>query len=335
MFIDGVYKYCADLLETQPELQIEMEQQQSTKLGIPMAQAGQEVRLALNGSRISRISKDGRNYDVTLQFRTEDRTSPQSWKQVPVRTRTGLLTTVGSIAKQSEGEAPLQIQRKNKSRLLTISTELSGVSLGEAANAVESMLKNTELPEGITWAIAGAIKDQRESFGDLGLLMGMGLILVYLVMVAQFESWTDPFVIMFSVPFAATGAFLALLISGTNLSVTSFLGLIILIGVVVNNAIVLIDYINLLRSKGMELVESIKVAGGRRLRPVLITSLTTAGGMLPLALTTGEGEQLWGPMGKTALGGLLISSVVTLLLVPTMYVIIARWQKRDRWGVSE
>ena len=162
----------------------------------------------------------------------------------------------------------------------------------------------------------------------MGLLMGMGLILVYLVMVAQFESWTDPFVIMFSVPFAATGAFLALLLSGTNLSVTSFLGLIILIGVVVNNAIVLIDYIKLLRAQGMELIESIKVAGGRRLRPVLITSLTTAGGMLPLALTTGEGEQLWGPMGKTALGGLLISSVVTLVLVPTMYVIIARWQSK-------
>ena len=245
-----------------------------------------------------------------------------------------MITTLGSIATQTEGEAPLQIQRKNKSRMLTISTELSGIALGDAAAAVEKMLAETDLPNDVTWAIGGAIKDQRESFGDMGLLMGMGLILVYLVMVAQFESWTDPFVIMFSVPFAATGAFLALLISGTNLSVTSFLGLIILIGVVVNNAIVLIDYINLLRSKGMELVESIKVAGGRRLRPVLITSLTTAGGMLPLALTTGEGEQLWGPMGKTALGGLLISSVVTLLLVPTMYVIIARWQKRDRWATK-
>ena len=154
--------------------------------------------------------------------------------------------------------------------------------------------------------------------------MGMGLALVYLVMVAQFESWTDPFVIMFSVPFAATGAFLALLISGTNLSVTSFLGLIILIGVVVNNAIVLIDYVKLLRKRGLALIDAVKSAGQRRLRPVVITTLTTAGGMLPLALTRGEGEQLWGPMGKTALGGLLISSVVTLVLVPTMYVILER-----------
>jgi HAE1 family hydrophobic/amphiphilic exporter-1 len=133
---------------------------------------------------------------------------------------------------------------------------------------------------------------------------------------------------MFSVPFAATGAFLALLISGTNLSVTSFLGLVILIGVVVNNAIVLIDYTKFLREQGMELVEAILFAGGRRLRPVLITTLTTAGGMLPLAMTKGEGEQLWGPMGKTALGGLLVSSVVTMVLVPTIYIIIAKWQNK-------
>ncbi len=326
--ITGLINIAADLLETQPELQINMLQNQSTQMGIPMAQAGQELRLALNGAPISRLSKDNQTYEVSLQFRKEDRSSPKSWKQVPLRAQNGMITTLGSVATQSEGEAPLQIQRKNKSRLLTISTELSGVALGDAAAAVEKMLAETDLPDGVTWAIGGAIKDQRESFGDMGLLMGMGLILVYLVMVAQFESWTDPFVIMFSVPFAATGAFLALLISGTNLSVTSFLGLIILIGVVVNNAIVLIDYIKLLRERGMELIQAIKVAGGRRLRPVLITSLTTAGGMLPLALTTGEGEQLWGPMGKTALGGLLVSSVVTLLLVPTMYVIIAKWQQR-------
>ena len=328
--INGLINIAADLLETQPELQINMLPSQSTQMGIPMAMAGQELRFALNGAPISRLSKDNKTYEVSLQFRKEDRSAAQSWKQVPIRSQNGMLTTLGSIASQSEGEAPLQIQRKNKSRMLTISTELNGVALGDAAAAVEDMLSKAELPAGVTWAIGGAIKDQRESFGDMGLLMGMGLILVYLVMVAQFESWSDPFVIMFSVPFAATGAFLALLISGTNLSVTSFLGLIILIGVVVNNAIVLIDYIKLLREQGMELIASIKVAGGRRLRPVLITSLTTAGGMLPLALTTGEGEQLWGPMGKTALGGLLVSSVVTLVLVPTMYVIIAKWQMRGQ-----
>ena len=212
--------------------------------------------------------------------------------------------------------------------MLTVSMELSGRSLGEAAADVEAMLSTLSLPNDVEYQIAGAIKDQRESFGDMGLLLAMGITLVYLVMVAQFESWSIPFVIMFSVPFAATGAFLALLLTGTSLSVTSFLGLIILIGVVVNNAIVLIDYVTLIRGKGIELIKAVTYAGQRRLRPVLITTMTTAGGMLPLALTKGEGEQLWGPMGKTALGGLLISSVVTLILVPTMYVILARWQLR-------
>ena len=154
------------------------------------------------------------------------------------------------------------------------------------------MLEELDLPNGIKTQVAGALKDRRESFGDWGLLMAMGLSLVYLVMVAQFESWTDPFVIMFSVPFAATGAFLSLILTGTNLSVTSFWGLIILIGVVVNNAIVLIDYIKLKREESMPLLNAIHYAGQRRLRPVLITNLTTAGGMLPLALTTGEVEQL-------------------------------------------
>ena len=187
-----------------------MLQNQSTQMGIPMAAAGPELRLALNGAPISRLSKDNRNYDVS-QFRKEDRSAPQSWKQVPIRAQNGMVTTLGSVATQTEGEALLQIQRKNKSRMLTISTELSGIALGDAAAAVETMLAETDLPAGVTWAIGGAIKDQRESFGDMGLLMGMGLILVYLVMVAQFESWTDPFVIMFSVPFSCNRSILSLI----------------------------------------------------------------------------------------------------------------------------
>ena len=326
--ISGLVNVAADVLETQPELQVKLNQSNATKLGISLAQAGQELRLAMSGANISKFTDQGKPLEVFLQFREADRRNANDWKNIPIRTQSGLLTTLGTLGVLEEGESPIQIQRKNKSRMLTVSTELSGKALGEAATEVEGMLADLELPDDVSWEIAGAIKDQRDSFGDMGLLMGMGLILVYLVMVAQFESWSDPFVVMLSVPFAATGAFLALLLTGTNLSVTSFLGLVVLIGVVVNNAIVLLDYIKLLRSQGMELVLAVKTAGGKRLRPVLITTLTTAGGMLPLAMTTGEGEQLWGPMGKTALGGLLLSSVVTLVLVPTMYVILARWQDR-------
>jgi hydrophobic/amphiphilic exporter-1 (mainly G- bacteria), HAE1 family len=328
--IPGVVNISADLLQTKPELQVNVDRNKSTQMGIPVGQSGQEMRMALNGATISRFSDNGKPRDMFLRFRLEDRQDPQAWKRVPVRTKRGQLTTLNALASQDEGEAPLQIQRKNKARMLTVSMELSDRSLGEVAADVEDMLSSLSLPKGIDYQIGGAIKDQRESFGDMGLLLAMGITLVYLVMVAQFESWTTPFVIMFSVPFAATGAFLALLLTGTTLSVTSFLGLIILIGVVVNNAIVLIDYVALIQSKGIPLIKSVLYAGQRRLRPVLITTMTTAGGMLPLALTKGEGEQLWGPMGKTALGGLLVSSVVTLVLVPTMYVILAKW--KIRWA---
>ncbi|MEC8278838.1 MAG: efflux RND transporter permease subunit, partial [Myxococcota bacterium] len=291
----------ADLIQTRPELQVKLDRQQSLRLGLPLGAIGQELRMAMTGARVSRMSLDGQPRDIQVRLLSDNRQNASDWTLIPIRTQSGQLTTMGAVGALAEGESPIEIKRLDKARMISVSMELSERSLGEVAADVEQMLSELDLPAGIQTQIAGAIKDQRESFGDMGLLMSMGLALVYLVMVAQFESWTAPFVIMFAVPFAATGAFLALLVSGTNLSVTSFLGLVILIGVVVNNAIVLIDYTQLLREKGQPLIDAVINAGQRRLRPVLITTLTTSGGMLPLALTTGEGEQLWGPMGKTAL----------------------------------
>jgi hydrophobic/amphiphilic exporter-1 (mainly G- bacteria), HAE1 family len=328
--IPGTSAVNADLFQTRPELQIVVSRAQSIRAGLPTAVVGQELRMAMSGAQVTRYTGGSKPMDVVLRLREEDRSLPTDWRRIPIRTSSGSLAELGALASLQEGESPIEIKRKDKARMIAVSMELDGRSLGDVAKDVEAMLSELELPDGIYTQIGGQIKDQRESFGDMGLLMSMGLCLVYLVLVAQFESWSDPFVIMFSVPFAATGAFLALLVTGTNLSVTSFLGLVILIGVVVNNAIVLIDYVKILRSRGLSVVEAVKAAGQRRLRPVLITTLTTSGGMLPLAMTKGDGEQLWGPMGKTALGGLLVSSVVTLVLVPTMYVILARWQEKRK-----
>jgi len=327
--IAGTQNVVAELLQEKPEIQILLDKHRAKKQGILIANAGNELRMAMSGAVVSRYTGGTRPRDVFVRFQQEDRDELSAWRGVPVRSADGSLQTLGAIGEEGEGGSPVQIRRKDKARVLSVSTEISGRALTAVATDVEKMLSELDLGEGISTQIGGAIKDQRESFGDLNILMLMGLALVYLVMVAQFESWTDPVIIMFSVPFAATGAFLALLLTGTNLSVTSFLGLIILIGVVVNNAIVLIDYIKLQRRSGKTLLDAVFYAGQRRLRPVLITSLTTAGGMLPLALTTGEGEQLWGPMGKTALGGLLISSVITLILVPVLYIIVEK-NKKDQ-----
>ena len=222
--------------------------------------------MAMTGARVSRMSLNGQPRDIQVRLLSDNRQNASDWQLIPLRTQAGRMTTMGAVGALAEGESPIEIKRLDKARMISVSLELSDRSLGEVAADVEKMLTELELPSGIQTQIAGAIKDQRESFGDMGLLMSMGLALVYLVMVAQFESWTAPFVIMFAVPFAATGAFLALLVSGTNLSVTSFLGLVILIGVVVNNAIVLIDYTQLLRERGQPLLEAVINAGQRRLR---------------------------------------------------------------------
>ena len=197
----------------------------ATSLGIPSAVAGQELRLAMRGGVVSRYG-DNKPRDVILRLREEDRNDAQSWKQIPVRTQTGTISQLGEISSQDEGESPIQIPRKDKARMLTVSTELSGKTLGDVAADVESMLERVDLGEGSCTQMAGAIKDQRESFGDMGLLGGMGMLLVYLVWLLNLimvESICD---YVFG-SFCCYRCFLALLITGTNLSVTSFLGLII------------------------------------------------------------------------------------------------------------
>ena len=238
---------------------------------------------------------------------------------------------MADITQLIEGESPVEIKRLDKARIITISAGVEGRALGDVAAEVRGVIEDIRknLPEGVASVREGGTSaDQAETFKDLVLLALLGLIMVYLVMAAQFESWLDPFVIMFSVPFAITGAFMALLITGTTLSITSFLGLVILIGVVVNNAIVLVDYIKLLRSRGMNREDAVRTAGRRRLRPILITTLTTMGGMLPMALASGIGGELWTPMGRTALGGLVVSTGVTLVLIPVVYVLLDRGRTR-------
>ena len=326
--IPGTVDISADLLETRPELRVELRRELSNRAAVPLGLAGAELRAAMTGAVATRFVGDGDPRDVVVRFAEGARSGVDDWRQVPVRSRTGPVVLLGTIAGLREGESPTEVRRVDKSRVVAVSAGTQGRSLGEVGVDVDAMLASFERPRDVTIRQGGSVKDQRDAFGDLGLMMGLGLLLVYLVMAAQFESWLDPLVIMFSVPFAATGAFLALLVTGTTLSITGFLGLIILIGIVVNNAIVLVDYIKLLRREGAELISAVRLAGRRRLRPVLITTLTTMGGMLPLALAAGDGAELWGPMGRTALGGLAVSTGVTLVLVPVVYVLASRMRER-------
>ncbi len=322
--VEGTTEVAADLLQTRPEVRLDVSRELAGRAGVPFAMAGGELRAAVTGATAARYTGSADAKDIVVRLAPEDRDEIHELLKVPVRSMTGALVELGDIVVEGEAEAPIEIKRVDKMRVVTVSAGIEGRALGEVAADVDAILESFESPPGVLVRYGGTVEDQRDSFNSMFLLMGLGLILVYLVMAAQFESWLDPFVILFSIPFAVTGAFFALAITRTTLSVLAFLGLIILIGVVVNNAIVLVDYVKLLQSRGVDRTEALITGGSRRLRPVLMTTLTTVGGMFPLALATGSGAEIWGPMGRTALGGLLMSTVVTLILVPVAYSVADR-----------
>jgi len=324
--VDGTVDVAADILQTRPEVRLQLSKELAGRAGVPFALAGGEMRAALTGLSAGRYTGGSEPRDIVVRLAPEDRDEIDELFKVPVRSMSGSLIALGDVLTETEGEAAIEIKRVDKQRIVTVSAGIEGRALGDVAAEVDDILDSFEAPPGTIVRYGGAVEEQRESFKSMFLLMGLGMVLVYLVMAAQFESWLDPFVILFSIPFAVTGAFFALAITRTTLSVTAFLGLIILIGVVVNNAIVLVDYVKLLQSRGMERTDALITGGSRRLRPVLMTTMTTVGGMFPLALASGRGAEMWGPMGRTALGGLVMSTVVTLILVPVAYSVADRFR---------
>ena len=236
----------------------------------------------------------------------------------------GQLIRLGEIANIKEYWAPPSIERKRKERIVTVSFTPYKRSLTKLQEDVQKAIDETSLPAGVMVQISGAIQDQIESFMDIALLLVMSLILVYLIMASQFESLKMPLVIMFSIPFAFSGVAIGLFVTHTALSVISAIGAVMLIGIVVKNAIVLVDFINLMRDRGYDLYEAIAISGRSRLRPVIMTSATTILGMLPLAMSSGTGSELWSPMGIAVIGGLIFSTFVTLILVPVVYAIFVK-----------
>jgi HAE1 family hydrophobic/amphiphilic exporter-1 len=239
------------------------------------------------------------------------------------------LVKLNEIAKIEEYWGPPEITRRSRQRFLSVSVTPYETSLGELAADIEKVLDTIEKPDGVSVVIGGDYEEQQESFADMTLLMIIIVILVYVVMASQFESLSKPFLIMMSVPFAFSGVFIALFVTNTNLDMIGVLGMIMLVGIVVKNGIVLVDYINLLRDRGHELNEAIALSGESRLRPVLMTACTTILGMIPMALSTADGSEMWVPMGIVVIGGLLVSTVLTLVVVPVLYAVMSRHGERD------
>jgi HAE1 family hydrophobic/amphiphilic exporter-1 len=288
------------------------------------------IKNRVEGMTATKLRQFGDEYDVVVRFKRSATSTITDVENIGVPNMAGQIIRLGEIAQIKEFWAPPTIERKRKERIVTVSFTPYKRSLTELQVEVQKAIDETVLPAGVMVQISGAIKEQMESFMDIALLMVISLILVYLIMASQFESLKMPFIIMFSIPFAFSGVAIALYLTGTSLSVISGIGAVMLIGIVVKNAIVLVDFINLMRERGHELFEAIAISGRSRLRPVIMTSATTILGMLPLAMSSGTGSEMWSPMGVAVIGGLVFSTLVTLIIVPVVYAIFSKHGERNK-----
>ena len=307
----------------QPEYQVDFDREKLALHGLNLSTAATYLRNRINGSLATYYREDGDEYDVKVRYAPESRTRVEDLENILIYTPQGKGVRVKDLGKVVEHSNPPTIERKDRERIVTVSAVISGAPLGDVAAAGQAIIDQMEIPAGISVQIAGSYEDQQESFADLGLLGVLIIVLVFIVMAAQFESMTYPFIIMFSIPFAFSGILMALFFTGTTLNVMSMLGGIMLIGIVVKNGIVLIDYTMLCRERGMSALRAAVVAGRSRLRPVLMTTATTILGMVPMAISQGEGSEMWRPLGVSVIGGLTVSTVLTLILVPVLYCAFA------------
>lgn len=316
--------------EDRAELKLTIDKEKAALHGLTSATISTYVRNRINGSVAGYLKEDGDEYDIVVRLVEENRNSITDIQDMTIPTPMGGQIKLTEVAQVEEYWAPPTIERKSRQRVLTVKVTPYQVSLGEMAQQIEAELAQMSMPAGVNYRISGNYEDQQETFGDMGLLLALIVLLVYVVMASQFESFSKPAIIMMSVPFALSGTILALWITGTSLDMIGALGLVMLVGIVVKNGIVLVDYINLMRDRGYELSEAIALSGASRLRPVLMTAFTTILGMVPMALSQGEGSEMWQPLGIVVIGGLLVSTIVTLIIVPIFYAIMSRHGERDK-----
>jgi HAE1 family hydrophobic/amphiphilic exporter-1 len=326
--IDGARDVSISREKSKPELRILLDQEKMSQMGLNTATVSAMVRNRIVGLTASKFRESGNEYNIVVRFDENFRNSISDIEDIAITTASGLVR-LGDISKIEEFWSPPNVDRKRRERKVTVSTVPYKVPLGEMAGNIQAEIDKLDIPEGILVDVGGAYEDLTESFADMGMLLLISLILVYIVMASQFESLKMPLIIMASIPFAFTGVILALVITNTTLSIIAALGMIMLVGIVVKNAIVLVDFTNLMRDRDYELDEAITRAGRSRLRPVLMTTLTTILGMLPLALSKSEGSEIWRPMGISVIGGLTFLTLVTLLIVPVIYrIVVRRAEKR-------
>jgi len=305
-----------------PELQIEIDREKASILGLNMNTIASTIKTYITGSTASKYREKGQTYDIFVRLEESSRSNLEDIQNLSIVSPYSQKSIkLSNIARIIEDSGPEEIERKNRERVVRVECNAYKRSSGKIVEDIKAELRKVTIPSDIMVNFGGEAEEQKKAFKDLTLLLILGIVMVYMVMAAQFESLVDPFIVMFAVPFTFIGVILSFLLTGTTLSIISFLGIVMLMGIVVNNAIVLVSYINILRARGYSMMEAVTQGGKARLRPILMTSLTTLVGLLPLALSRGEGSETWQPLGITMMGGLMVSAMITLLFVPTMYAV--------------
>ena len=306
--------------EYTPEYRMDFDRTKLALNGLNSATAGAAFSAAMSGAVSSFYREEGEEYSIRVRYAPEFRTSIEDMENIVVNNAAGMPVRMKELGTVVETSVPPTIERKDRERVITVNGIVGrGAALSECVAVAQKAIEETEMSPSIFCTIAGDYEDQQDMFRDMLLLIILIVILVYMVMASQFESFVGPLVIMFSVPFALVGVLLGLRLTGNALGIMGIVGIIILLGIVVKNGIVLIDYTNLCLERGMDAVSASVTAARSRLRPILMTTLTTVLGMLPMAVGRGEGSELWRSLGITVCWGLSISTLVTLVLIPTLY----------------
>lgn len=330
--LDGTRDVQLSRDDLRPEYNVVFDRDRLAYYGMNSATAATAVRNRIDGLTASKYREDGDEYDIIVRYAEPFRTRVEDVENITLYNMQGRPVKLKEVGKVQEEYAAPEIQRENRQRVITVQSTLgAGVALGDVVAQIEEMIADYPLPDGVDLEIGGTVEDQGDAFRDLLTLFVLIVVLVYIVMATQFESLKFPFIIMFTIPFAFTGVFLALWMTSTPLSLIALIGAIMLVGIVTKNGIVMVDYMNLLIERGSGVFDAVIAGGKSRLRPVLMTSFTTVLGMVPLAIGTGAGSETWQPMGIAVIGGLTFSTILTLFIVPVLYsIMVNRAQRKER-----
>ena len=326
--IEGIRDLDTTLSQGKPELAITIDREKASYLGLTVGQIGSAVKNSMQGVVATQLRQGGKETDIRVRYDKIYRNDIEQIENLTITTPFGSQIPLKQVARISKDEGPVKIIREDQLRVVAVMANVLDRDVGSVVKDIKTKLSDYNLPSGYFIEYGGSYKQMQDTFGILGWALALGILLVYMVMASQFESLIHPFIVMFEMPLAFIGVGLALFITGQTLSLPSFMGVIMLAGIVVNNAIVLIDYINQLRKKGMSKFDALIKGGTTRLRPILITSITTMLGMLPMALARQEGSEMMRPMAIAVIGGLLVSTLLTLVVIPVIYSLVEKFSKR-------